>query len=317
MDRKWEQWDGREGLDRRVLRWLVPYSPSVIPGVRRGKHKVGVTLMARKSIPEATQASVLLKSRRRCCLCFWLEGEDEVKKGQLAHLDGDNENAAEDNLAFLCLEHHDEYDSTRRLSKGLRQREVTKWRDELYKEMEYRFRTVTSGPLTILYDEARHCFREHNKQCAIYRVAVRNEGQTTINNVGVKVRDITIDQQSGGDDLHRLVGLRLSGSVNPSGLYCHPSLMPDSTVLLHPGDEAVFDFVRLCTLPGNYLICHSSFSLHHTSRLEQIPSGVLLPGKYAIMLSAQGDNLGQTLERFEVASTDTEVLFQRVAFAVP
>lgn len=54
--------------------------------------------MARKSIPDATQANVLLKSRRRCCLCFWLKGEDEVKKGQLAHLDGDNENAAEDNL---------------------------------------------------------------------------------------------------------------------------------------------------------------------------------------------------------------------------
>src|SRR5688572_11541664 len=98
--------------------------------------------MARKAIPEATQASILLKSRRRCCLCFWLKGEDEVKKGQLAHLDGDNENAAEDNLAFLCLEHHDEYDSIPRLSKGLREQEVRRWRDELYKEMEYRFRTV-------------------------------------------------------------------------------------------------------------------------------------------------------------------------------
>jgi hypothetical protein len=98
--------------------------------------------MPRKAIPDATQTNILLKSRRRCCLCFWLKGEDEVKKGQLAHLDSDNENAAEDNLVFLCLEHHDEYDGIPRLSKGLREQEVRRWRDELYKEMEYRFRTV-------------------------------------------------------------------------------------------------------------------------------------------------------------------------------
>jgi hypothetical protein len=273
--------------------------------------------MTRKRISEVSQANVLLKSRRRCCLCFWLKGEDEVKKGQLAHLDGDNKNAAEDNLAFLCLEHHDEYDSTPRLSKGLRQREVTRLRDELYKEMEYRFRNVISGPLTIRYDEARHCFREHNNQCSIYRVAVRNEGQATINNVCVKIRDVTIDQPHGDNELHRLVGLRLSVSVNPSGIYFYPDYMPDSTVLLHPGDEAAFGFVRICTSPGNYLICHSSFSLSPSSRFSQIPTGVLLPGKYAIMLSAQGDNLGQTLARFEVASTDTEVVFQRCNIAAP
>ena len=98
--------------------------------------------MARKAISNTTQTSILLKSRRRCCLCFWFKGEDEVKKRQLAHLDRDNENAAEDNLVFLCLEHHDAYDSTPSVSKGLREPEVRKWRDELYKEMEYRFRTV-------------------------------------------------------------------------------------------------------------------------------------------------------------------------------
>lgn len=268
--------------------------------------------MARKAIPDETQATVLLKSRRRCCLCFWLKGEDDVKKGQLAHLDGDNENAAEGNLVFLRLEHHDEYDSTPRLSKGLRQREVTKWRDELYREMEYRFRTITSGPLTITYDETHHCYREHNKQCGMYRIAVRNEGQTTINNVGVKIRDITSDQRLGTNGLRRLVGLRLSVSVNPAGLYSLPNTIPDATVLLHPGDEATFDFVRLCTLPGNFLICHASFIRSpEIDRVSQSPDGVLPPGRYAITLSAQGDNVGPVLERYEVASGSTEVIFRR------
>ncbi len=98
--------------------------------------------MARKPIPEKIQTNIFLNSRRRCCLCFWLNGEDEVKKGQIAHLDDNNENSSEGNLAFLCLEHHDEYDSEPRLSKGLRLTEVKRWRDELYKEMRYRFRSI-------------------------------------------------------------------------------------------------------------------------------------------------------------------------------
>jgi hypothetical protein len=272
--------------------------------------------MPRQAIPDATQTSIFLKSRRRCCLCFWLKGEDEVKKGQLAHLDGNNENAAEDNLVFLCLEHQDEYDSTPRLSKGLREQEVRGWGDELYKEMEYRFRTVPSGRLAILFDETRHCFKEDNNRCAVYRISVRNEGATTINNVAVKILGLKTDQQLPDDDLRRFMGLRLCVSINPFGIYSHPDTIPDSAVLLHPGDEATFDFVRLCILPGNFLICHSNFFRNQqTSYLEQRPSGVVLPRKYSITLSAQGDNLGPVLNAFELMSTTAEVICRRVGTA--
>ena len=273
--------------------------------------------MARKTIHEEIQSNVLFKSRRRCCLCFWLKGEDEVKKGQLAHLDGNNENPNEDNLVFLCLEHHDEYDSTPRLSKGLRQREVKKWRDELYKEMEYRFCSITSGPLSISYDEKRHCYREDNKQCAIYRIAVRNEGQATINNIEIKIQDISCDLPSDAKNLLRLVGLRLSVSQNPTGPYSHPNDMPCSTVLLHPGDEVVFDFVRLCIFPGNFLVCHSNFSrVPQTSRIQQTPDGVLFPANYFISLAVQGDNLNSIIEQFEMSSTTSDILFRRIAVEV-
>jgi hypothetical protein len=105
--------------------------------------------MTRKPIPDSVQSNVLLKSRRRCCLCFWLDGRDEVVKGQIAHLDQDHTNASEDNLAFLCYDHHDEYDGRTSTSKGLKQSEVRKWRDELYREMEYRFRTARSRDLSL------------------------------------------------------------------------------------------------------------------------------------------------------------------------
>ena len=108
--------------------------------------------MTRKPILDETQNAVLLKSRRRCCLCFWLEGIDEVRKGQIAHLDQNNENSDEDNLVFLCLDHHDEYDGKTSTTKGFKLQEVRRWRDELYREMEYRFRTVKKRDfeLTIL-----------------------------------------------------------------------------------------------------------------------------------------------------------------------
>jgi hypothetical protein len=78
-----------------------------------------------------TQAQVLLEGRRRCCVCFGLNRDAQLKKGQIAHLDGNRDNNAPKNLVFLCLEHHDEYDSRTSQSKGLTLAEVTHFRKEL------------------------------------------------------------------------------------------------------------------------------------------------------------------------------------------
>jgi hypothetical protein len=145
--------------------------------------------MPRKAIPETTQTNIFLKSRRRCCLCFWLKGEDEVKKGQIAHLGDNNENAAEDNLVFLCLEHHDEYDSIPRLSKGLREQEVRKWRDELYKEMEYRFRTVRQYNCELAVTKLRRTAGDLQHTlfyCAEFRL--KNTGGTELRSPVVSIR---------------------------------------------------------------------------------------------------------------------------------
>lgn len=62
-----------------------------------------------------------------------------LKQGQLAHLDQNSNNLAEDNLAFMCFDHHDRYDSITRLSKNLTEREVRAYRDELYRDNEVYF----------------------------------------------------------------------------------------------------------------------------------------------------------------------------------
>lgn len=85
----------------------------------------------RKNIPNAVQVEVLVQCRRRCCLCFGLSQDKSIKKGQIAHLDGDASNNVIKNLVFLCLDHHDEYDSTTRQSKGLKREEIEKYRAEL------------------------------------------------------------------------------------------------------------------------------------------------------------------------------------------
>jgi hypothetical protein len=53
------------------------------------------------------------------------------KKGQIAHLDRDPSHNDPDNLAFLCLEHHDQYDSRPSQSKGLTPEEVKRYRAAL------------------------------------------------------------------------------------------------------------------------------------------------------------------------------------------
>lgn len=55
-----------------------------------------------------------------------------MKSGQIAHLDGDSSNNTSDNLAFLCLVHHDQYDSKTNQSKNLTITEVKTYRAGLY-----------------------------------------------------------------------------------------------------------------------------------------------------------------------------------------
>lgn len=86
----------------------------------------------RPKIPKKTETEVLKRSRRRCCICFGLDGDDATKKGQIAHLDGDPSNNDIGNLAWLCFNHHEEYDSKTSQSKKLTRHEVETYRQDLY-----------------------------------------------------------------------------------------------------------------------------------------------------------------------------------------
>lgn len=93
----------------------------------------------RKPISQAVQDAIFVRSRRRCCVCYGLHRDVGLKAGQIAHLDQNAANATDDNLAFMCFVHHDQYDSTTRQSKNLTPREVKHYRDELYADIEIYF----------------------------------------------------------------------------------------------------------------------------------------------------------------------------------
>src|SRR5688572_20084380 len=85
----------------------------------------------RKAIPKATEAEVLLQCKRRCCVCVGLNGDLSVKSLQIAHLDGNRNNNRSDNLAPLCFDHHNEYDSIPSQSKKLTPAEIKAYRASL------------------------------------------------------------------------------------------------------------------------------------------------------------------------------------------
>lgn len=82
------------------------------------------------------KVAVLIKSRRRCCLCVHLKNDNNIKRGQIAHLNRNPNDNREENLAFLCFEHHDEYDCVTSQSKGITKNEIVHYRNLLYQQFE-------------------------------------------------------------------------------------------------------------------------------------------------------------------------------------
>jgi len=129
--------------------------------------------LARKKIPDNIQKEVLVASRRRCCICYGLNRDIEVKRGQIAHLDGNNQNFNFDNLAFLCFDHHDIYDGKTSQSKNFTIKEVKEYRKELYNDVL----TSINKPIRADYSE----FKKSEIKSLIVEILEENYGR--INNL--------------------------------------------------------------------------------------------------------------------------------------
>ena len=115
--------------------------------------------MDRKRTPTEIETSVLLKSARRCALCFLLSLDLNEKPGQIAHLDQDPSNYSEDNLAFMCLPHHSQYDSKTNQHKNYTIHEVKSARAKLYDAIEEGTHSVSDVRPPIIESDSQRKLR--------------------------------------------------------------------------------------------------------------------------------------------------------------
>lgn len=85
----------------------------------------------RKTPNDTTITELMSKCRRRCCMCYSLDRDTRQKHGQVAHIDRVSSNSSIDNLAFLCLDHHNAYDSKMSQSKNYTPSELASYKAEL------------------------------------------------------------------------------------------------------------------------------------------------------------------------------------------
>jgi len=79
-----------------------------------------------------TEKEVLVASQRRCCLCYYLDDKREPRRG---HTNRNRSRSQVDDLVWLCLDHHDQFDSRTSQSKNLMREEVRHYRDRLHREL--------------------------------------------------------------------------------------------------------------------------------------------------------------------------------------
>jgi hypothetical protein len=164
--------------------------------------------MPRSRLPVAVEQQVLLLSRRRCCICFGLDVDMSQKQGQIAHLDRNPDNDKIHNLAFFCLQHHDQYDTRTSQSKGFQEAEVREFRRELYDVLRRergKFNDPGAGdripkeearPLVELNFESEGREKQPPDYVANLSLEIINWGGWPISRVGIQPTEYTLERRA-------------------------------------------------------------------------------------------------------------------------
>jgi len=122
---------------------------------------------SRPKIPQEISHAVLTKSRRRCAFCYHFESDGNTKEGQIAHIDRKRTNNLENNLVYLCLDHHNKYDSTTSQSKGLLPEELKTAKKQLEEIVENDFPSLVG---TSHYSQQTSRSKENIISIEMYRL---------------------------------------------------------------------------------------------------------------------------------------------------
>ena len=91
----------------------------------------------RRRISDNHVAALQFRADLRCCLCPYVgDLPPRPRSGQIHHIDGNPANGAIENLAWLCLEHHEEVGKTGRSSRRIHAKALIRFRDELERRIQ-------------------------------------------------------------------------------------------------------------------------------------------------------------------------------------
>ncbi|MEM7199299.1 MAG: biotin/lipoyl-containing protein [Planctomycetota bacterium] len=157
---------------------------------------------------------VLLRSRRRCCTCFYLSGRDEQQAGQIAHLRGrDNDNP--EDLAFLCPNHHNELDRSESQVKGLTTKEIRTHRAKLYEHIEG---SSTPVDVTVKVDSDRSPSDAEFVADLLEEIRKRAKTGSDMQVLRVTTGCLAIELQCTADDTQKLSAAFESGLLEDLGV---------------------------------------------------------------------------------------------------
>jgi hypothetical protein len=100
--------------------------------------------ISRVAIPRHVQNAVLLGNRHACCVC-------QHPRVQLHHIDGNPSNSASENIAALCLEHHDMASMQIGLTRKLQPDQIRTYKAEWEKRCSTDIQALSRNRFTFYY----------------------------------------------------------------------------------------------------------------------------------------------------------------------
>lgn len=149
--------------------------------------------MARKRVQRDVEARVLIRCRRCCCLCAFWQKDFDQKDGQIAHIDRKRSNANEDNLAYLCLPHHNQYDAKQRQGKNILPEEIRRARDELHRKLNLDRAALFDIKLTLRRDFKSFSVVEQQKFISYVKHVLAKNGDITVSQICPGSVNLTIE----------------------------------------------------------------------------------------------------------------------------
>lgn len=159
----------------------------------------------RVAVSRSNAAEVLIRSRRRCCLCYFWKKDLNQKDGQLAHIDRDHTHSQPDNLAYLCLDHHNEYDAKHLQSKNITPDELRFARTQLYERMGAGFEPDARVTVTIELDREFRTFNDDARDEVLDLVKGALDNNANVRIVGIRSGSVRVTFEMNSSDALKIV----------------------------------------------------------------------------------------------------------------